>query len=311
MNKKSSILGLIAVGAGFFLWGASNPIYKLGLEDIHPFIFGYLRFLFATLLIGGFLVYTGNLRSIPKKDWGAVLVATFFGIFLKIALLLYALPYVPSLSVSLIFASSPVFVFFASVLFYKEPYKRKHVIGMGVAFIGTMFTIMATAVNGGHGNVEMRIDALLLIILSMFLDIVHILISKRLLTHIEPTNYSLASFLVATLCFFPLAMWELWYGHQPALVINSHSVLAIAYAVIMSSIVAYYLFNWGLAHARITKASVLGFMDPFGAFLLAGPLLGERANMFHVIGVILIVGGVYWAEHHMQEKQPHQTHRIR
>jgi drug/metabolite transporter (DMT)-like permease len=288
--KYKEFLPLISLGAAFVLWGCSGAIFKLGLQTMDPFIFGYLRFIMASFIIGFILLISKKLSPLNHVDSIQIMSLSFFGVFVKIALLLFALPHISAVLVSLIFASVPIIAYMLSLIVFKEKFIAKTCIGMCVAAVGLLIAITATSTTTFVFN-----GYVWLMLLSMLLEVWFLLASKKSLSHIEPLNYTFYTFVVAAICFFPFAYGMIIAG--AAVAINQVALSSLLYAVIGSSVLAYFLYGYGLKHTKSTKASVLIFLDPVSAFIIAPLLLKEQTNAMQIIGICIVIIGVYIAEH--------------
>ena len=64
-----------------------------------------------------------------------------------------------------------------------------------------------------------------------------------------------------------------------------------------SSGVGYFLWLWALKHAPATRVAVFLSLSPITAMLLGGAVLGEPASPGALLGVAMVVAGL-WAAHH-------------
>jgi drug/metabolite transporter (DMT)-like permease len=100
---------------------------------------------------------------------------------------------------------------------------------------------------------------------------------------------------------------------EKILTLNLVTWAGIWYAGILSSIVAFTLYNYGLHLVRPAESAILHYSAPLCAAIVAIPLLGEYPDMWFFIGAICIIGGVITAETMHRGKQktargPHMPH---
>ena len=91
----------------------------------------------------------------------------------------------------------------------------------------------------------------------------------------------------------PIYAWELWAGH--AMTVNLGSVLAIAYAGVFPSVLAYLFWNRAVAAVGANQAGLFIYLVPVFSSLLAIVFLGEALRPHHVLGTALIFAGVHVA----------------
>ena len=80
-------------------------------------------------------------------------------------------------------------------------------------------------------------------------------------------------------------------------------ILGLLFITILSTITAFFFFEWGIEKLGLARAQVFQYIQPAIAATIAVPLLQERVSFSFVIGTILVILGVYWGtlgkeEHH-------------
>ncbi len=88
-------------------------------------------------------------------------------------------------------------------------------------------------------------------------------------------------------------------------------LLGLAYMTLLSSISAYFLFEWGLSQTTVAMANIFQYAEPFIAASLAVAILGERLSPSFLAGALLICVGVYLGsfakERHYRHHKFHRT----
>lgn len=297
--KHTELLSILAVGIAYVIWGTSNSIFKVALESLHPFVFGYFRFMVSGLVLAFILLIINKKPSITFSDFKKVAWISFFGIFLKIAILLFTLPHVSVIFVSLIFAVMPVINYVLSLVFFKEPFAKKTFFGMMIALIGLLI-----AISGLFDKKTLFINEYsLLIIIVALLEAWFMIQSKRTLSHIDSLGYTTYTFLLTALFFFIPAFYIM---ETDQIIITTQSLFALLYAIVGSSIFAYFLYAFGLKHMKGNKASILGFIDPLSAFIAAPILLGEYPTTIQYLGLSIMIIGIFIAEHNYLHMHGHK-----
>jgi DME family drug/metabolite transporter len=74
--------------------------------------------------------------------------------------------------------------------------------------------------------------------------------------------------------------------------VSREGILLLAYLSVVTTLVAYSLFNRGLRGVRSGTASTLGLVEPVVAALLAFLLLGERLTAAGLAGAALVLLGL-------------------
>ena len=118
----------------------------------------------------------------------------------------------------------------------------------------------------------------------------YIAISKRLLNRYNALTVITWIFIVGCVPTVPVAaisLSQVSFGDVPGSV-----WLAVAYIVLIATVVCYYLNSWALARVPPSTVAVYIYLQPLIAFVLAPIVLGERVNSRVIIASLLVFAGV-------------------
>ena len=74
---------------------------------------------------------------------------------------------------------------------------------------------------------------------------------------------------------------------------SAPAYLAILYVAIFPSILAYICWNSGIAQVGANRAGLFVNLVPVFAAIFSIIFLGERLQPFHLVGLLLIFGGMF------------------
>lgn len=121
------------------LWSSSWVLIKWGLEDLPPLTFAGLRYALAAALLAPLMLTAANRRALAEAGPGRLLALTGFGL-LQYALLqgaqFLALSLLPALTLSLMFAFTPLLVMALSAGLLGERFGWREGVGVGVFLVG-------------------------------------------------------------------------------------------------------------------------------------------------------------------------------
>ena len=100
-------------------------------------------------------------------------------------------------------------------------------------------------------------------------------------------SYLAVVFTIASLLTLPIVV-----RGDVSWVADVEGLVLVAYLSLVPTVLAYRLFNRGLAGVRSGTAATLGLIEPVVAALLAFALLGERLSAMGVGGALLILTGL-------------------
>ncbi len=274
------------------IWGAASPIFKFALENIPPLTLAFIRFFFAALL---FTPFIKNLNiSLSGKEWLELILGALFGISINITFFFWGLQRTESINAQIIASSGPVFLFFLSVLFLKEKPQLKVFLGMITALLGVLLIIVSPILFDGKAFAIGELQGNLFFLLATLSAVMHPLLQKHVIAKVGSSKVTFISFLIGALTFFPFMLIELqsWSISQ----LNFQGWVGIVFGVFLSSALAYYLFNYGIAKIKTQEVGLFTYIDPIVAVLIAIPLLREYPTIHFFVGSLLVFGGILLAE---------------
>jgi drug/metabolite transporter (DMT)-like permease len=123
--------------------------------------------------------------------------------------------------------------------------------------------------------------------------------------HLKPMAKAYPSNLIVSLSFYiglitilPFTLWEYFssgYTFNIATV-GSVGLFGLLYMAIMSSIVAYMAYEYGLEYARVSDTALYGYLQPILTLPFAYYIVGEKPDVYMLIGGGIIALGVVIAE---------------
>ena len=290
--RLQAFLALIAVSA---MWGVAGPVIKMTLNHIPPFTFLWIRFCVVGLItIPWYIAYLYR-RTISLKD---IMILSLFGLMsttIHLSLIFLGIERTTSTEAMLIGSIAPIFIVLLGVIRLKEHVTSRELIGMGFVLLGTGFTILQPLLSGnGFTNVTGNS----IILFSNIVFALFVFYSKKNFRHYSPLFITLHSSIVAVVTYFPLALIENG-GTLPsfALLTSSGTVFfGIMYMAIVSYIMAYLLFEFGMSKIEISEGSIYTYIQPIFAAPVAVLWLHEAITVPFIIGATIIVAGVVLTE---------------
>jgi len=302
--KLSKFTAFAALALAVIFWGLNVAIMKLTLESIPPFTLATIRFGIAALIV---LPFVAKELKIEKKDIPLMFATGFIGITIHIAAFFYGIRETSALNAGLIIGTTPIFTFLFAHIFLKEKLHKNILLA---AFLGTVGIAVISAsdiINGSGFHFSFNGD--LLIIISMLTFVSYEIISKKLFKKYKPLTVTFYSFLIGTLTFLPFAAFEASQtGITYLTYLPTQAIIGVIYGILISSLAAYSLWEWGLSKVQTARVGFFLYLDPIAAILGAVIILGEKITPTFIFGATLIASGVLLSQVH---KKHIHTHRAR
>jgi len=269
------------------LVGSAIVATRFVIDQTHPASLALLRYLIGFCCLLPPVLLSPRVRFEPRDLLPiALLGIAQFGIL--IALLNYALQFIPSARAALIFATMPLLAMILAVTLGQEPLTMAKTLGVLSTIMGVGFAIGEKAVqwSGGAdewvGELAVLASALSGAICSVF---------YRTYLHKYPTLPVSAFAMLASVGFLTvLAAGEGFFGSLPGF--TPGGWLAVLFIGISSGI-GYYLWLWALNHTTPTKVTVFLALSPITAALLGAFFLAEKVSAMLVLGVAFVTLGLW------------------
>lgn len=287
---KAYILILIVT----IIWGVASPIIKYTLDGFDPLTFLTYRFgISAIISIFLFLFFKFKF----PKDFKNIVLLIIYGILassISLALLFFGLKNTTVLDSSLITLSDPLLISIAGVYFLGERISKREKIGIFIAILGTILTIIEPLIQNGNGH--LRLSGNIMIVAYTIVVAGTTVLAKILLRRgVEASTMTALSFILGFITLLPF-----WFGSGSSLytIYNTQYTfhLGVLYMAVISGSLAFYLSNKAQKSIEIGEQAIFGYMYPIFAAPIAVLWLGEKITPIFVIGAIIIAIGVTIAE---------------
>lgn len=321
-NRTHNNLKLRAYGALILataIWGGALPIIKITEQYIPVFTFLFLRFLLVCILMLPVMIVELKKTPIATKDIKNLVILGLLG-QTALAFVFVGVKYTTSLDAAILGTSAPIMVIAAGHFFYNEKLNYKAKLGVFIATLGTLLIMLEPMLfKGQHAELEqgLRVLGNLAVLIYNVAFTAYIIVSKhvmgensstlttilkrlrlnRMTRSYSPTLHTGFTFYVSLVSIFPLMLIENRY--MKAFDLTNLTIIPIAgilYMAILSSIVAYVAFEWGLKRAKAADTAIFSYLGPLFTIPISFVLLQESPTPAAFLGIIIIVIGVVGAE---------------
>jgi len=296
--RSARILALSALLLSAFIWGANTPIMKWSLGTVPLFSLAFLRFYLATLILFPFVLKS---LKVQRKDYLKIILAALCGITFNVSFFFLGLKLTFAINAALIIATIPIFTIAAAQVFLKEKISGQLIIAVLIATFGLIAIVGPPVIKFGLAHF---FGGFFLILASLFW-VGYEILSKELFKKYPPQTVTFYSFLIGSLTFVPLFLWELsaspWLSN-----LKIQGLTGIIYGAIFSSTIAYLSWQYGLSKIAASEASFFFYLDPISGVIISVLLLKEKITPSFIFGGLLIILAVIMAE---AKRRQHPLHK--
>lgn len=270
-----------------FLSGAMAAVTKVGLFQIPPLSFAFIRFLLASLIVAPFVwkkrrFLINDLKTLGPLSFFATLNIIFFVVGIKLT----------TANISqILYAAVPIVVGLIGYFVIGDKLSSKKVMGIIVGFIGTFLVLFLPILE--RGKFSGNLFGNLLLVAAVFSWSLYMIFSKKAQKTHSPFHIVSMFIIITTVALFPLFLIESTFQYGWWNNINIPAILSILYVVFAGTICTYLLNQYSIKHGGITFASMVFYLSPLFGFLVAFFLLGEQLTMGLIVGGVLALLGVY------------------
>ena len=266
------------------LWALNITVTKYMFEHgWQPLAYATIRY-FAAISI--FWIYTWRRERsfrIARADWIYVGIAASM-IFVNQICFVYSLEFAHAATVSLLFASCPMFVGLISIAFLHARLQRSFWIGAGLTLAG----VALIAAGAGGGLVSGWKGDLLAISLAVTWASYTTAIAP-LMRRYSPYRISAV---VLAIGWLPLALVSIPQISRQDFSFSGTVWLGFAYAVIGPLFLTNILWFTAVDRVGAPRATIFNNMQPFFGVLFALLILSEAIHGLEIAGGVLIFAGI-------------------
>jgi len=281
-DRRKALISIVLVAV---IGGATSPITKIGLSELPPFSFAFIRFLIASIIIFPFFIVRNNFKNFIEQ----VPISLFASI--NITFFIVGLNLTTANSSQVLYAASPLLIALISHFLLKEKTDLKKYLGILVGFLGVFLIVILPLIEKSKfsGNVLGN----LLICIGVLSYSFYMIFSKRIQRKYTPFSIT-GSFIFTTLFFLsPLFLYDLKTNNALLSGITFSGWFSLFYIAFVATIITYILNQYAIKHGGSVFASMIFYITPLFGYLSAFILLGEKLTLGLIIGSVFAIGGVF------------------
>lgn len=271
-------------------WSFNFIIAKITLRHINPFALTSFRIELSGLLMLPIYFAQARRSRLNRKDLWTFAVLGFWGVAINRGLFIIGLNYTTAAHSVLIVASGPILVLLLARIYRLEKITRAKITGMATCFAGVAILVAGDEL---HGHAGTWIGDLIALGGTCGFALYTVL-AKRVARQYDTISMNTFCNLAGAIFLLPLTLREVTRLNWGA--VGPVGWVGLAYTVLVSSIGAYLIFFWALAHLPASRLAVFTYIETPLSALLAVWILGENATLALLVGGALILVGVYLAE---------------
>jgi drug/metabolite transporter (DMT)-like permease len=233
-----------------------------------------------------------------KADWpiiranlGILLLLSLTGIAIYNTLAYHGLEYTTAINGLLMQSATPLMIGAWSLVLFHDRLTPAQFLGILMSLTGVV-VIIAHGDLSTFANLTLNPGDVWFLVALVSYALYAALLRKRPKIHF--LSFLIFTFFAGSLMLAPVTVAEFLSGRR---IIPTPAAFAVlAYVVIFPSLVAYIFFNRGVELIGANRAGPFFHLIPVFGSAIAIAFLGERPQLFHAIGYVLILAGIVVAQ---------------
>lgn len=288
---QALLYGLLCVMV--FFWAVNYIVGKVALRSFPPLLIGGLRAAFAGALM--LPVYAWDAWRNPNEhrwkraDVPRLLTLGILGVALNQFLFIIGLSRSSVGHAAILVGLMPLLVLAIAGAMRMERVTARKAAGMTVALAGVAL-MTALPSRTGHdspiGNLFIFLGSLTFALFTVA--------GKRATARYGGITVNTFAYVGGALALAPVTLWQGWAFQFSR--VNAAGWASLLFMAAFPSVLCYLIYYWALKHVAASRVSVLSYLQPPIATLLAVPVLGEPLTLPLMAGGALVFAGVYITE---------------
>ncbi len=289
------------------IWGSAFFAIKVGLNDFSPIGVASLRLIIASIFLL-FLFYIQKKQIIFSKETFFLLVIIgIIGNFIPFILISWAEQFIPSSTAGMLMAIGPIITLIMSHFLTKnEKFTLMKTVSITIGLVGVFFIFNIDSFDNFFNNTPIEVYAKLLVILAAFGYMFSNIIAYEKLSNID--SFSITTFATTFGAIFslPFFIYDMSINNFEY-VFNYQSTYAIIYLGIFPTAIAFQFRYYITKTSGPVFLSYVAYLIPVFAVIWGYILLSEKINLNSLIGIFLILLGVYLGQNKLVTKIPNKN----
>ena len=290
MNLQSSKIGHLACFTAYAIFGFNIIVCKdlTSTRWISPLSLFCLRSVVAGALFWIISLMMPS-EKVDKKDFLKIALASLLGFFLTQLTFLMAIENITPMDCSIVSSMSPVYTMFIAAVVLKEPITLRKAGGVALSLAGIIFLIL-NSVGMGSGERTTNLSGILLMIANSFCFAMYLGIFKPIIAKYSVITFMKWIFLFSTIMSLPFSFVEITGINYLAL--PSNLLWELAFLIICSTFITYFLIPIGQQRIRPTLVSMYSYVQPIIAIAISICIGMDTLSWQKVLAAVTVFTGV-------------------
>ncbi len=289
MKTSPRRTGHIALFLCNTIWGAAVPVSKFILAGgiVSSTVLADIRILSGTLLfwLASFVLKSEREEKVEKRDYWKLFLAAFFSTVLVQLFYMKGISLSSPTEAAICMTTLPIWTALMSALHLHEKINARKAGGILLGMSGTLLVIIY-----GKSIVSASLPGAALCLLSQISYGIYLVFFQDIIRKYSPIALMKWKYLFGAAMLLPFSATEVFRTEWAA--IPPPAWLAIAFIIIFSTFISYFLVPFGQKSLQPTTVAMYNYLQPVTASLIAVAASQEAFSPVKAAAMILVFLGV-------------------
>lgn len=290
MGPSREITAYSALTTAAVVWGGSVVAQKVALGPFSPVEVSVFRGLGALMILVPLWCWRENGVTFSLREWG-IFGLLGLGVLGNHLLVLFGLQFIGAGAAGIIIGASPTITAFLSFLILRDVPFSKVWFGCLLSFGGVALVSWA-GVKQGTG--EKPLIGGILIVLALTSWALYTIGSRRVMERFSPLTVNWTTLMISIFLQIPLLLTNHKMMDHGIQSVPLDGWLALVYVVVFATALGQQAWLFGVEGVGPSRAGIFVNLIPVSALVLSFLLLGEQIGGRELLGIALILGGVWF-----------------
>ena len=289
------------------IWGSAFFAIKISLNDFSPIGVASLRLIIASIFLLSIFYVQKKKILLTKEVLFLLIIIGIIGNFIPFFLISWAEQFIPSSTAGMLMAIGPIITLVMSHFLTKnEKFSLMKFISIVIGLVGVFFIFNINSLDNLSFNSSIDLVAKLLVVLAAFGYMFSNIIAYEKLSNID--SFSITTFATTFGAIFSIPFFI--YDSNLNNInydFNYNSVYALIYLGIFPTAIAFQFRYYITKTSGPVFLSYVAYLIPIFAVIWGYILLSEKIGINSLVGIFLILLGVYLGQSKLVTKIPEKN----
>lgn len=284
--KKAAILAYLLFATSF------TPIAaRFVVNEISPLSLAFFRFGTANLLLLIIFLFQRRTIQIEKKDILRFIILGLLVLPFNQFFFLKGISLSTAAHSGIMYSLTPLFAYLISIKIKHEKYSHGKLLSILLSIVGIIIIFYENFIESEKST---SLEGDILLILAVTTWAFYLTLSKDMVAKYGAVKTSTIAFTIGSILYIPILIYDLPNFTLDKL--STYGVLSFIHLTFIVAFGSYFVFTWSSKYISVSSLTTSMNSSPLITIVFSWILLNEKLSYFFIIGTVITLFGVFWAQ---------------